>query len=381
MIFSRNFLSICAINFTLYISSYLTLISGTNFAIKTLGASVSTAGLITLMYTLGVIFGTLYMGRIVDKISIKKTIFIVMVLDLIVSLLYTQITNVGFLLVLRAMTGTLFGMGTCICNTTISKLVPKTKRGVGIGYYNMSVIIASAISPAVAIKFNSTQAYQTSFITAAIAMAIGLLSVFFLTYKSKDLDGKKLKFSIFTLIEKTSLGVSLIMFLAGCAYGGILAFLSAHTQGLNLTNSGALYYPFYSIVALFAVWICGSVFDKFGPNLVSLATLFSLALSVFLLGIAKSSIFILASAFFLAFGWATFKSLAQSMVVKLAPSSKIGLANSTFFIAANLGIGISPPLLGFLEPSFGFSGVYIASSFIMLLAMGLYLVFVSPKFK
>lgn len=381
MIFSRNFLSICAINFTLYISSYLTLISGTNFAIKTLGASVSIAGFITLIYTLGVIFGTLYMGRIVDRIDIKKSIFIVMVLDLIVSLLYTQISNVSFLLILRAMTGVLFGMGTSICNTTISKLVPETKRGVGIGYYNMSVIIASAISPSIAIKFNAAGAYQTSFITAAISMAVGLISVFFLTYKSQISDIKRSKFSIFTLIEKTALGVSLVMFLAGCAYGGILAFLSAYTQGLNLTNSGALYYPFYSVVALFAVWVCGVVFDKFGPNLVSLATLFSLAISVFILGLSKNSLFILASAFFLAFGWATFKSLAQSMVVKLAPQTRIGLANSTFFIAANLGIGISPPLLGLLEPKFGFSGVYIASALVIVVAMFLYYKLVSPKFR
>lgn len=381
MIFNRNFLSICAINFTLYISTYLTLISGTNFAIKVLGASVSIAGLITLIYTLGVIFGTLYMGLIADKINIKKSILIVMALDLIVSLLYTQIMSVNFLLILRAMTGILFGMATCICNTTISKLVPNAKRGVGIGYYNMSVIIASAITPAIAIKFNAIGAYQTSFITAAVAMAVGLISVFFLTYKSQTSQIKRSKFSIFTLIEKTSLGVSLVMFLAGFAYGGILAFLSAYTQSLNLTNSGALYYPFYSVVALFAVWVCGSIFDKFGPNLVSLATLFSLAISVFILGFAKSSFFILVSAFFLAFGWATFKSLAQSMVVKLAPPAKIGLANSTFFIAANLGIGVSPPLLGLLEPKFGFSGIYIASSFVILVAMGLYYVLVSPKFR
>lgn len=374
---------ICVVNFCLYFSTYLTMISGTNYAKIALGASTSTAGLVTLLYILGLIFSTLVFGKFIDSINLKKALFIVMGLDVVVTFCYLVANSTHILLFLRVLTGVLFGIGTSICNTTISKIIPESKKGVGIGYYNMSVIISSAISPFFAIKFNASGLYKESFLLATTAFVVSVLAILFMNLKEieNSCTATKKEFRVSDFIEPKALPIATIVLIAGFSYGGVLAFLSLYTQSLNLSFAGSIYYPFYSVFALISVWVYGKLFDIKKENLAYMLSLLAFFISLILLSTASSSFDILASAFFLAFGWASSKSLAQTIAIKLSPENRVGLANSTFFIFVNLGIGISPYVLGLVEPIVGFSGVYQISALALILGAILYYLLVWKNFK
>ncbi|MSN96815.1 MFS transporter [Campylobacter sp. FMV-PI01] len=219
------------------------------------------------------------------------------------------------------------------------------------------------------------------FFLAMISFIISFFAILFLNLKEIKIYKAPIKqLQISNFIEIKAVPISSVVFIAGFSYGSILAFLSLYTQNLNLT-SGVFYYPFYSVFAIVSVWIYGKIFDDKKENFATMLSLFLFFISLIVLSKAKNNFHILISAFFLAFDWASIKSLCQTIAIKLSPKDKIGLANSTFFIFVNLGIGISLYILGMFEPIFGFRGVYQISAFALILGMIFYYKFVWKSFK
>jgi predicted MFS family arabinose efflux permease len=75
---------------------------------------------------------------------------------------------------------------------------------------------------------------------------------------------------------------------------------------------------------------------------------------------------------FLGFGFGTFWSCGQAITIKSSPDHRIGLATSTFYAIAEMGIGIGPFFLGFLVPVIGFCGLYINMAGVVIASMCLY---------
>ena len=61
---------------------------------------------------------------------------------------------------------------------------------------------------------------------------------------------------------------------------------------------------------------------------------------------------------FVGLGYGTFMSNGQAICVKLVREVRIGVAVSTYFVALDLGLGVGPYLLGALQDTVGFSGIY-----------------------
>ena len=57
----------------------------------------------------------------------------------------------------------------------------------------------------------------------------------------------------------------------------------------------------------------------------------------------------------------------------MAPDSRIALANSTFYMFLDLGVGIGPLVLGLIEPWLGYRGLFISMAFVAAGALVAYL--------
>ena len=68
-------------------------------------------------------------------------------------------------------------------------------------------------------------------------------------------------------------------------------------------------------------------------------------------------VFVLA-AIFIGVGFGNFQSAAQATIAKIVPPERMSYATSTYFIFFDLAFGVGPYLLGLIEPSIGFVGLY-----------------------
>ena len=86
----------------------------------------------------------------------------------------------------------------------------------------------------------------------------------------------------------------------------------------------------------------------------------------------------LIAAALLGFGVGTVQASGLALAVRIAPDERLGLANSTFYILLDVGVGLGPLLLGLVQPVLGFRGLFEAMSLVAIVALAAYL-FVSRK--
>lgn len=383
-LFNRDFIAIFVLNFFTYTMFYLSTISSSDYVLQVLGESASMAGLVTCVFVIGAIFSRVFFGSIVDDINLKKALLITLPLLFVVNVGYFVAHNVVVLVLIRFASGVIFGACACVCGTAVARLIPSNKRGVGIGYYALSVILASALGPFMAIKLDSKGAFFASFVISLVCIALAFVAA--IIFKARAKRGAPhaathSRLHIYSYIEKNCLGVAAVVFLIGGAYGVILAFISAYSNSLGLASAGSLFFGIYAVAALFSRPIAGKIFDKLGADFVIIPSLLFFVACLVILAYAQNAAMIFLSATLCALGYGNTCSAAQSLAIKLAPKHKMGLATSTYFIALDSGIGASPYFLGILEPSAGFARIYEIAAGMSFVALVLYYLLVIRRDK
>ncbi|EAJ0323676.1 MFS transporter [Campylobacter lari] len=379
-LFNINFFCIFGINFVICLVFYMSTISSTDYVLGVLNLQTSTAGLIMGAFVVGALLSRLYFGSIIDDVNIKKVIVFSLLFYLFINLMYLKFYNVYFLILIRFLAGICYGICSCACGAAIARIIPSNKRGVGIGYYATSVVLTSALGPFLAIKLDSINQFWLSFLIACLSIVFALiLSIFLKVRRFKKLHHIKIKFSIYNYFEKSVLNLALVTFLLACPFGAIIAYMSAYTQSLNLAFAGSMFFVIYAGFSMVFRPLAGKVFDKYGANIVMIFSFLSFIVCLLLLAFALNFYMIILAGVFCALGYANATSNAQALAIKLAPKEKMGLANSTFFIALDFGIGVSPYLLGIIEPSIGFANVYAFCVLLVAMALILYCLLIVKK--
>lgn len=388
-LFNRDFICLCVINFIASFAFYMTTITSNDYAVKILNVNTAMAGLSSGIFVIGALIVRLYLGAKIDNINIKLLIYIGIILYLIDTLFYFIVKDIYILILIRFIAGICYGICSSACGALVARIIPRNKRGIGIGYYALSVIFSSAIGPFLAVLLSSKNAFKLSFLITAISILIALIFNIFLKVRRLKITHQKQKAKgIYAYIEKSSLGISSVVFILGICYGAILIFMSAYTQELDKLNNnylfsfsqaGAIFFICYAVVSIFARPIAGKLFDKLGANFVMLPSLILFIICLLFLANALHPSMILLAAIFCALGYGNATSSAQSLAIKLAPANKVGLASTTFFIALDLGIGISPYCLGKLEPILGYANLFNICIVLVVLSVILYYLFIMKK--
>ena len=115
--------------------------------------------------------------------------------------------------------------------------------------------------------------------------------------------------------------------------------------------------------------ITGPLMDKKGANVVIYPAMILFALGIIVISQAYVGIVLLIAAALLGLGYGTIQSIIQALAIKMTPRENMGLANSTYFIALGLGLGLGPLLLGYLIPISGYRGMYLLLVIVILAGM------------
>ena len=81
----------------------------------------------------------------------------------------------------------------------------------------------------------------------------------------------------------------------------------------------------------------------------------------------------LVAAALMGFGVGTIQASGLALAVRIAPDDRLSLANSTFYIMLDIGVGIGPLLLGIVQPFWGYRGLFQAMSTVAIVALAAYL--------
>ncbi|GAB2535489.1 MFS transporter [Gracilibacillus alcaliphilus] len=372
-LWTKDFLIVSAINFLLTFVFYLFVVIIGVYAAETYQATPSQAGLVVGLFIVGALIGRLLIGRSIDSIGRKRTLFIGIIAFILATTLYFVHFGIGFLLLNRFLHGLAFGVASTATGTIVAQIIPVSRKGEGIGYYSMSATLATAIGPFLGIMLNQHTDIHVIFSLCVIVAVLCLATAFFVHVPT--LDGEPLKpkgLNISQFIEIRALPIAIVTLVVALCYSSVLSYINFYAIELHLVSAASFFFLVYSIAVLASRPFTGRLMDAKGANYVMYPAFVFFTIGLFMLGVTHSSFILLLAGVLIGLGFGNMQSCTQAVAVKLTPSHRMGLATSTFFIFLDAGLGFGPYLLGFIVPITGYATLYTLLALVVILAAGLY---------
>jgi MFS family permease len=374
-LWTKDFIIVSGVNFLLTLVFYLLVVIIGVYAVDEYHASTSQAGLVTGIFIVGTLIGRLFIGRIMDSIGLKKTLFIGLILFIFTTSLYFIHLGITFLLITRFLHGITLGIASTATGTIVAQIIPKRRRGEGIGYYSMSSTLSTAIGPFIGLYMSQHTSTQIIF---SLCLALGIFSLitaFFVYVPALEGSAKKADIKGFKLahfIEPKAVPIAVITLIIGFCYSSVLSFINFYAIEIELVRAASFFFLVYSIAVLISRPFTGRLMDVKGANYVMYPAFVLFAAGMLLLGAAHSSFTLLVAGLLIGFGFGNMQSCTQAIAVKLTPPHRMGLATSTFFIFLDAGLGFGPYLLGFFLPFTSYSTLYMILGVVVLVSSSLY---------
>lgn len=371
-LWTKDFIFLAIANLLMAIAFYFMLPILPVYLVDKLGATRSEIGLVLSFYTIAALIIRLFSGWAIDTYGRKAIYLTAFFLFSLTFISYPFAYTILLFLLVRFSHGLTWGVLTTSSSTIAVDIIPSARRGEGIGIFGLSMTIGMAIGPMLAIFITGDSRYFLLFISAISITTVGFLLALMVRYPKFTILKSARSLTLKGLIEKSSLPISLTMMLIMFTYGGLLSFISLYGKEIGIENSG----PFFLILSLgigISRILSGRVFDRSGPKAISMIGLLSLLIGFPLLGFLNSSIGFHISAAILGLGFGVIMPTFQTMINNMVQPNRRGAANSTFFTAFDLGIGLGMIGTGVLSQHFGFTLTFLVFSFLILISSLLFL--------
>jgi MFS family permease len=374
-LWTKDFIVVSSINFFLALVFYLLIVTIAVYAVDEFDASTSQAGLVTGIFIIGTLIGRLFIGRFIDSIGRKRTLFIGLLFFTLTTLLYFVNYGITFLLINRFIHGIALGIASTATGTIVAQIIPATRKGEGIGYYSMSATLATAFGPFIGLYMSQHTSFQMIFSFCLALGVISLITAFFLyvpalpvSTKTSEIKGFKLS----NYIELKALPIAVITLVVAFCYSSVLSYINFYAIEIDLVNTASFFFVVYAIAVLVSRPFTGRLMDHKGANFIMYPALVIFGAGMLLLSTADKSSTLLVAGILIGLGFGNMQSTTQAVAVKLTPPHRMGLATSTFFIFLDAGLGFGPYLLGFIIPLTGYSTMYVIMGVVILATTVLY---------
>ncbi len=373
-IFRGNFVLVFLASLMMFTAFYILLPTLPVFLNRKLNIAEGETGLILAVYTLAALLIRPFSGYMIDRYG-RKLFFIPSLL--LFALMFAAYPFTGafmLMLMVRFTHGLIWGVATTTGSTLIVDIVPPERRGEGIGLYGLAMTIPMALGPFAGLHLTQNNNYTLMFICAGALAFAGFLLTLPIRYPVVP-HAVKPAFSWSNLLESTALPVTFNLLLINISYGGLVSFISLYSLKTGIGYTGIFFIVFAGGITIARIYM-GKIFDRHGPQALSIAGILLLATGHMLLGLMVNARGFLIAAFILGLGTGIVFPVFQAMVNNLAPAGRRGAANSTLFSGLDLGIGLGMLLTGYLAHSIGLPTTYLMFSGLNLFAL-FYFLFIS----
>lgn len=376
-LWTKDFIIVSTINFLATLVYFLLLVTIASYAKSEFEASTSTAGLVSSIFIIGSLIGRLGAGRFIGIKGPTTILWVGLSFFTITSLFYFLANSIPLLLVNRLAQGVAVGIIGTATGTIVAHILPRARKGEGIGYFSLSAVLATAIGPFIGILLLKMENGFTIMFTMNLALSI--LCILFLAAVKlklapiKQPEKTEVKSSILSqFIEPKAVPISFVALIIGFSYSGVMTFLSFYAESINLVSAASYFFLVYAIVIIISRPFTGKLMDTKGANIIVYPCIVLFAIGMLLFSQASAGWMLLLAAAFIGIGYGNFNSVAQTIAVKVTEPHRFGLATATYFILFDIGLGVGPYILGFIVPSTGYRTIFVAMVAVIVICIPVY---------
>lgn len=363
-IWTKRFISLFLVNITVFFVFYGLVTTLPLYAIGVLHQTDKEAGLLISSFLLSAIIVRPFSGKLLDVFGKKKLLVLSLAGYFICTVLYLFINPFGLLLGLRFIQGIFFSIITTAVSSLAADIVPKSRKGTGLGYFAMSTNLAVVIGPFFGLLLIQYSSFDLLFIVMSVCVLVGgLLAA---SIHTDDLPKPaykgKLTFTFSDLLERQALPIAAIASLVAFAYASVLSFLSVYAQQKDLMAVASFFYVVFAASMLITRPYTGKLYDTKGAQYVIIPGIITFAIGLVMLAFVSGPIWFLGSAILIGFGYGAITTSLLTLAMQSTANNRSSYATATYFTMFDIGIALGSYILGIVAVKFGYSAVYLTGA-------------------
>lgn len=370
-LWNKNFINACAANFLIACAFYLLMPTIPIFLSEQLHVAQSHIGIALSSYVAALLIMRPFSGYLVDVYPRKKLFMIGVTLFVVVFCGYYFAATVLFFVILRFVHGLFWGLSTVSANTVAIDIIPSQRRAEGIGFFGVTMNIAMATAPYIAVNIYDSFGFSTLVSCALVMGLMAILTVSFIKAPKRELLKKRppISFDRFILVKGIPVFINQLFLSFG--WGTLVAFAVLYGKKIGIHNSG-IFFLFLATGIVLSRVTSGKIIDKGYLHNVMMVAISAITVGYFCFATFHDFYAFCISAFILGVGFGTMFPALQTIYNNMAASSRRGTANSTYLTGFDLGVGLGMLIGAYISDKYGFPAMYYLTAVLSFIALFIY---------
>ena len=368
-LWTREFIGMGLTNFFYFMSQYIMIAALPVYIMDDLGLGQWEAGMAMTCFQIGTVVSRPIAGRVIDAVNKQRLLLVVSVLLFLLMAGFLLAYRLEIALSLRLIHGIVFALGTTASAAMAALVLPARRKGEGIGYFAVCGNMAMVVGPLVGLILIEHFGASTLFLFLSLIAACAIVSGNGKRLPARVVcpSGEKHRgFHFSDFFEKKALPAVILGGLVFFAYGGVLTFIPMYTRSLGIGSYTSLFFLVFALVIVVSRPFVGYLFDHHGSDYTAYPGFLFFSAGFLLFSQVEGPFLLLLSAAVLGIGFGALAPAFQTIAVSSAPSSRAGVATSTYFWSLDISVGCAAAFLGLAADAFGYSfmygGICLASS-------------------
>lgn len=285
----------------------------------------------------------------------------------------------GALIVIRLYMGAVYSVCGSATMTLASDVLPPGKITEGISRFAFTISIGMAVGPYVGIQVQNHMSSKASFLTVFAIAVVALICVSCCKISYPKI--KRKKFALRDSIYKPALPFMFNMMFLMIPYGAVIAYSSILAQEKGLMSVIPYFYICLVLGMLLSKLSTQRWIDAGNYRILVFASLIVLIVTMASYLFLTTGTHLLLAGFFFGLGYGILQPLFQSFVTGTTPAPKRGVANATYLLSYDIGIGIGSLLMGFMQESLGLSQGFALTAIAYLVGGVIYIAYVDRYYR
>ena len=362
-LWSLNFFNVSVANFLMSCSFDLLTPAIPLYITQYMGVPQSQTGIVLASYAIALIFVRPLSGFLVDKYSRKSMLLIGLLCYILVYFGYFWATTILLFILVRFIHGLTWGLSTVSVSTLAVDIIPLQRRAEGIGLYSTAQYVATAIGPYIAIHIYQAYSFQHLIWCAVCMGTIGMIVAALIQApavpKRSSTSSRRFYINKFFLVR--GLPIFLNQMLYTFAWGTIGPYVVQYGLTMKIHNPG-IFFLFWAGGIILSRTFSGRLVDKGYLHKVIGGSLVIITCVFFVFAVVHNVYIFCISGLFIGIGFGALSPALQMLYLNLAPDSQRGAANSTYYLAFDLGLALGMLSGGYITGYFSFESLYLVAA-------------------
>lgn len=263
--------------------------------------------------------------------------------------------------------------------TLAGDVLPRTKITQGISRFAFTISIGMALGPFVGIQVqNHLNSKASFFVVFAITLA-ALICVSFCKIRYPKVERKK--FVLKDAIYNPALPFMFNMMFLMIPYGAVIAYSSMLAQEKHLMAVIPYFYICLVAGMLVSKLSTQKIIDDGNHRVLVFASLAVLIVTMISYAFLTTGTHLLLAGFLFGLGYGILQPLFQSFVTGTTPAQKRGVANATYLLSYDIGIGIGALLMGCIQETIGLSTGFALTAIAYVIGGIIFVVYVDRYYR